>query len=261
MPRPGRCRKSRRARRPRPGPWKGSQRSWPQSPPRTRRRRTDRWPRRRSGSSGLAAENLVKRPEGNRTATEWYILATEAFHKGDYRKAIPDLERALQSNPSPQDLWRLLNLLALSHHHLQPADWKPGDSRDWYEGAVKNYEKAIAAASSPQEALLSRANLAFVYMDADEFQPALAAAGGVIEAAGRSPGAESLADLARIVAAASAVWDAPEKGADFLNNVRLLDRFEYLFAGQDVPTEAVDALLKAPNLKPEVRERLTRWRR
>jgi tetratricopeptide (TPR) repeat protein len=207
----------------------------------------------------LAAANVAKRTESERTHVDWYILATEAFHQGNYRNAIAHLERALATIPPPQAPWRLYNLLALSYHYLQPKNWKPTDSREWYEGAVENYKRAVESASTPEEALLSQANLAFVHMDADEFGLAIAAAEDVIARAARIPGSEHIADLARIAAAAAAVWDLPEKGAEYLNECKSLDRFEYLFTEEDVPREAIEELLKAPNLKPEIGVRLKKY--
>ncbi len=208
----------------------------------------------------VAAKFVGEQPEESRTATDFMILAYQSFQKGDYKSASSAAEKALATAPAKEILWKIYNLLGLCYHWQQPKDWKPGGDITWFDEAIKSYNKAIANRNTLAEELLSKANMAFVYLDTQKYQECEAVAAEVT-ANEKIGGMQvvSICDLARIAAAAAKIMRSDATGAAAtLNATKNIFSFEYVFNADDLPFESIQGFAQLPNLKDDIKVFLTR---
>ena len=189
----------------------------------------------------IAADIVNRQDPSVFVARDWMILAYKYFQERDYKSATEKAEAALKANPPQEMLWQIYNSLGLCYHWQQPPDWKPGGDNDWFDNATKNYELAIKATNSPNQALLSKANECFVYLDAQRYADCERISAEVIsrEADGGQQISE-ICDLARIAAAAAKVMQGDSAGAEkCLNDTKAITSLEYLFNTDDLPADAI----------------------
>lgn len=207
-----------------------------------------------------ASQKILQEPEENRSIDDWLIAAYEALQNGEYREAIKRAEKALAANPPPESLWRIHNLLGLSYHYLQPDNWEKGQPEEWFQKSREYYQLAIKEANSEGERLLSRANLAFLYLDTGRYEECENEVNSILATANEIEHGSAVYDLVRLVAAAlKAVQGQPEQSAKYLNEVKDLPRWKYLFEGKDISTDIVKKLVKIEGIKPEYRDFLNQY--
>lgn len=203
-----------------------------------------------------AATRFVEsRDEKDFTPTDYMVLAYDAYHKKDYKTAAEKVEKSINLNPAKETLSKTYNVLGLCYHYQEPKDWKPGDDTYWLDNAIKNYQAAIANKNSLQEELLAKANLSFVYLDAEQYDDCMRTAAEVL--AKESQGDEqvvSTCNLARIADAAAKAMKNDIAGAtNALNSVKNIASFGYLFNPDDLPVAALKVFAKLTGLNPEVK--------
>ncbi|MEI9866693.1 MAG: hypothetical protein WDN00_19495 [Limisphaerales bacterium] len=208
----------------------------------------------------IAAQMVESQDESKRSATDLIILAFHEFQAEKYPAAATNAEMALRASPPKEMLWKIYNLLGLCYHCQQPLNWKPGEDMKWFDQAKKSYEAAITNKNSLSEELLSKANLCYVYLDAQKYKECEDLASEVIQ--NENVGGVqiiSLCDLARIALAATRVMQADiAGGVKILNETKNISAFEYLFKANDLPRKAIQQFASLPSLKPDVETFLKR---
>lgn len=206
------------------------------------------------GQIEVAADLVRSEPESHRTASDWMILAYDDFHRGEYALAAAKAENALKAKPTKEMLWQIHNLLGLCYHWQQPENWKLGDNSDWFKKACASYQAAISHRLTLAEELLSKVNLAFVYLDAEDYKGCERVADEVIarESAGGLQ-AVSICDLARIVkSVAQVIQGSPTDAKETLEKAKDIEELEYIFNSDDLPADAIRSLAATPGLRPEI---------
>lgn len=202
----------------------------------------------------VAAELVKNTNEENRSATDLMILAFHEFQAQNYKAASENAEKALAASPQKEMLWKIYNLLGLCYHWQQPLDWKPGADMTWFDKAKKSYELASANRNSLSEELLSKANLCFVYLDAQKYSECEQLAQEVIDKENiGGMQIASICDLARVASAAAKVLEGGyAEASTILNSTKNLPSIEYIFNPEDLPPKALSEFVRLPNLNPEV---------
>ncbi len=207
----------------------------------------------------IAAKLVEREPEAKWGHDELMILAYKALQEEDYTLARANAEKALAASPPRELLWRIHNLLGYCYHWSQPKAWTPGGPMDWYEKAKEHYLAAVASRNNPSEELLAKANLCFVYLDAEKYPDCVALADGALSQ-GLNGGDKlsQVCDLLRIALAAAKVSLGDEPGAaKALNETKDLAAFGYLFNTEDLKARVLTAFARLPGLKAEVAAFLT----
>ena len=204
----------------------------------------------------VAAGYVQNQDDKNFSPTDYLVLAYDASRTEDYKLAAGYAEKAIRLKPAQDMLWKIYNFLGLCYHYQQPKNWKPGDDPSWLNNAVKSYQAAINNKSTLEEELLAKANLAFVYLDAERYDDCIRTATDILSK--ENLGGErmtSICDLARIAdAAARAITNDSADAAKSLNNTKNIAALEYLFNTDDLPVAALKVFATLPNLNQDVND-------
>jgi hypothetical protein len=203
----------------------------------------------------LAANFVENEDQASLDSKDLLILAYNSLEKEDYKGASQFAQQAISATPPPQALWKIYNLMGLCYHWQQPPNWKPGDETQWFENSIKSYERAIANKNTLAEELLSKANSAFVYLDAQRYSDCEQRTAEVIGNEGKGGTVIlQICDLAKIADAASKVLHGDMTGAEkSLNQTRNISSFEYLFNPEDLPAEAIKRFAGLAGLREEIK--------
>ena len=195
------------------------------------------------------------------TGLNQYLRAFNAFSNQHFEEAIKHAECALSIGLPPKRQWSLLNLLGLAHHYRQPQQWKPGDPDEWFTRSKESYERALSLSPSESEALLTKANMTFLYLDRQDYAAVNALAREILKHKADSQLADlKVFDLTRVAFASALVMQgsAPEATA-VLNAIEHINEWEYLFERKDVPHETLTRLAQLPGLSQPIQKFLKKF--
>lgn len=207
-----------------------------------------------------ASQKVLNEPSEKRSVDDWLIAAYAALQNGKYEEAVSLGKKAVEANPPKELLWRVHNLLGLSYHYQQPDDWEKGQPEPWYENALESYRLAIQNASTDGERLLSRANRAYLYLDTARYDECESEINDILAKSKEIEPSSAVYDLVRLLAAAlNAVKDKPTEAANYINEIKDLPRWKYLFEGRDISSDIVERLVKITEIKPDYRDFLKEY--
>jgi len=201
----------------------------------------------------VQSADLGAKPEGERKAHDWLVLAYHASEQDRYSDAVSYLLKAIRLGLSREWLWTAYNLLGICYHYEGATGWQANS-----ENA---YKSALEYSIFQEQKAVSTVNLGYVYLDTQNYPQAYDTASQALVIPlveeGRFVQIKYVALLLR--AAAAIKLQKYDEASASLKNITSPTTVEYLFRDKSISAEMTHELANLPDLTPEWRAMVTKY--